>query len=329
MLISIRGVSSAAPRARDAWPFAAFLLLCMVELGLLTTRVEVQHGLLAQLASPRVASLLLLTAAMVLVHCGGDLVRSSIGEWRASRLLWLGVNVALFVWLFWWTVDLAERNATEELTIAQAAGWLQLSLAVALSAALAFFSCDYLVRAAKTHGPKFVGSFALSAGLVLYTSDIQQLWAHAQSPTLELSRRAIELIEPKGAFVHFGYQGDPVLGIRGGAALRVTPFCAEMESFAAFWLLGGTLLVARWNQARPGRFLVVMLSGTLILFFINGLRLAALVEIAEHVDQVGARTAVSLAHSRWSGMLFLALSLLILLGSSRWWRASWEQNPGH
>ena len=80
----------------------------------------------------------------------------------------------------------------------------------------------------------------------MLTPDIQQVWRHVYPPTIRTTERLL-----KGT----GYQrvasavsdrsGNPVVGaLDVGVVLEVTPACAEMESLAAFSLLGFALLVA-------------------------------------------------------------------------------------
>ena len=63
--------------------------------------------------------------------------------------------------------------------------------------------------------------------------------------------------------------------------------------------------------------LLVLFVGALILYAFNAARLFLLVEVGAISGR--PRLAVNLAHSRLSGMFFLAVSATILVASRRWW----------
>ena len=155
--------------------------------------------------------------------------------------------------------------------------------------------------------------------MALLTPDIQQIWRHVFTPTIKTTEQLLQ----RSGYQHViatvsGRSGNPVIGaLDGGVVLEVTPACAEMESLAAFGLLGFALLVAGWFQVRRLRLCLILVLGIGLLYLLNAVRLFFLIDLAARYSN--ADIAVSLAHSRLSGVFFLGISLLILLTTRSWW----------
>jgi exosortase/archaeosortase family protein len=94
-----------------------------------------------------------------------------------------------------------------------------------------------------------------------------------------------------------------------GQGGRVTPECSEQEALASFWLLAGLTLWGRWREVRKGLLLLLVLPGTLPLYFLNAARIYGLVVVGTCWSP---RACVSLAHSRIGGMLFLGITAALL-----------------
>lgn len=97
-------------------------------------------------------------------------------------------------------------------------------------------------------------------------------------------------------------------------ALLVTPGCSELDTFVAFWLVGGSLAVAHWSEIRQLCIWLTALLGTTLLYVLVALRLYVLVVLGIYLSP---KTCVGFAHSRISSMFSLTVISAFLLVASR------------
>lgn len=303
------------PQVRTWWLVVVSGML-VAEMCLLTVGVEFTRGGMSYLASPRVASWLMMTSVLGLFLCGRDLlgVRDALSR---QRWIALAVHVVLFALFCGWTRWL---NRQAELSgVAHSLVWLWPVLGglVILTALLSCFDSRGFVAWLRAHWQHWCGAAIIGGTFVMFVPDMQRAWHWTHPTTIAIAAEVLEHAQAKPAVVGRFSDAMPILGVRGGRGLTVTRFCAEMESIAAFWVLGGVLMIATWRSNRRIRLLAVVLLGTVMLYLLNGLRLAMLVGV--HQLNLGGHFAVDLAHSRVSGVLFLGVSLAILLGTARLW----------
>ncbi len=293
---------------------ASVVLLLLIELCLLTAVAEFSRGRMSYLASPRVATFVLMTAVLTLVICGGELRQVGRAGNRA-RWFFLTTNVVIFALFFLWTDWLAGAGLHIGNALASTWAWPLGGLLVGATALLICFSFRGLVAWLRDHWHHVAAAAIISVTFVMYIHGIQRLWGVTSSSTAGIAQTVLQPFQQGDVR---RYQIDPYNVLLG--RLRVTQYCAEMESLVAFWVVGLTMLAAYWRSSRWIRMLAVLIVGTGLMYLINGLRLAAIVGAAELTTD--AQLAVHLAHSRISGVLFLALSVLLLRVTRRWWRRS-------
>lgn len=295
------------------------LLLLAVEVGALTLKVEYVGGPMEMIAHPQVVQAVLIAAVLFLLLRGAALAGvASLGHWWA-RGSWLLVNFVAFALLYRLSVALAEPAAGGiAASPASILAWISLAIVVGFSSVLVGASWGTILQWISMAGHEALGSLVLGAGLAYLTRDIQQLWHVLWPSTLQISRRLLEVLHPEQTLLYPSVAGNPILGVHGKVRLEIMPACAEMESLAVFLLLGATLLIAGW-PVRLMRWLIAVSFGLGLLFLINALRLALLVELGAHF---GGSWSVHVAHSRFSGMMFLMLGALWLVATRRWWRGA-------
>jgi exosortase/archaeosortase family protein len=309
--------ASNVPRAgSDGWFCLAIpLILLGVEVSWLTLAVEYGSGPMAAVASPLVGQAAMTALVLLLLLRGADLARTaSLGLWPV-RGLWLLGNFAAFALLFVQSQVLTDPSLA---SVARIAAWVVLAIAVGMTALLAGASLPTLLEWTRLAWHQAIGCLVLAAMFAYLTPAIQQLWQKLGPATTNVSCRFLQLLHPGGNVICSWPNGIAELGVHPGARLMITPGCGEMESLAVFLLLGVTLLVAHWPAVRWPAWLAVVTVGGAILFLLNAVRFAILVEVAARA--YSSLTAQRLAHSRISGMLFLALGAIWLAWSARWWR---------
>lgn len=293
------------------------LLLLAFEVGALTLKVEYVGGPMEMIAHPQMVHAVMIAAVLLLLLRGAALAGVAAPGHRWARIGWLAINLDAFTSLYRLSVALAHPAAeSQTASIASALTWIGLVLMVGFSSILVGASWGKLREWISLAWHEAVGSLVLGTALAYLTRDIQQIWHVLWPSTLEISRRLLDVLHPNQALLYPSFAGNPVLGLHGRISLVVTPACAEMESLAVFLLLSTTLLIACW-PARLMRWLVATGCGLGLLFLINAVRLALLVELGA---RFGASWSVHVAHSRFSGMLFLMLGAVWLAITRRWWR---------
>ena len=269
------------------------------------------------LANPKLFNVLFLGTVLFIVLSIPDLMAAQRPRHLKTSLYWLTANIMLYYALFHFTLLLASQFNTGEIFWYHAVVWLLLVLLVGVSAVLIFLPARTLKIWSQQSWHKAVGALILAINFVILMPDIQRLWNRMYPSTIGLSA---EILQAFGRVPTTGMAGrhNPILAIQGqGANLIITRYCAEMESLAIFLLLAVVLYCAYLPRVRFGPWLAVVVLGLLLLHVLNASRIALLVEIAG--SWRNTPLAVSLAHSRLSGLLFLGISLLLLLVSRGWW----------
>ena len=298
------------------------LVLLAVEAVLLTPRVEFNGGVMRTLASPQMFTAVFFASVLFVMLEGRQLMRSIHPGHVRGRVGWLAIHLLLFVGFYELTLYLQGSGRSQGGPLL-AAAWTLGMASVGATAFPVFLPLRTLTSWVKERWHKAAGCLLLGATLALLTSSIQRMWRIAGEPTTAVAAAWLRVVGHDGV-VHRISSGDsPVIGLRGGPLIRVTPSCGEMESLAAFLVLGAALLVTRWRAIDPLRLLSVIVVGMLGLSILNGVRLGLLVEAGVLTNSVDV--CVRLAHSRLSGIGFLALSAFVYLATARWWNRNISQ----
>jgi len=312
-------------RQRRNWlPLAIPLVVLIVEVAVLTLTVEYRHGLMRSVASPLIVQAILVGVTLLLLLRGSDLARQASLGHVVARLFFVAVNLTAFAALFRLSLTLAKLSSHSGASLADAALWMGLTAVVGMSALLIGSSWSTLRLWIATSWHQAVGTLILGAALAYLTPTIQQLWRTAYWPTLRISHQLLKISHPGEAIFVPSDDGLPRLGLIHKIELIVTPACADMESLAIFFALGTTLAIAGAKNVRWERWLAVMAAGALLLFLANAARLALLVELG---NQWGSQWSVRLAHSRFGGILFLAIGAGWLARTRPWWGGENRTNP--
>jgi exosortase/archaeosortase family protein len=293
------------------------LLLLLLEVGLLTPFVEFSTGPVASVASARVCTGLLFSVIAFLFissRAVGEQLAASLPYPRARPLALL-TNLGLYGLFFVYTLVLQGDPVASPSAWWAAALWGALALGVGLSAFLAFVPLRLLHSLAKRCWGKGLVAAGLGAGLALLSPHVQGLWPRLQGPAVAINRLLLSWTYGQ-AVGGTTPAGDAVVGTPR-LLLLVTPGCSELDSLAAFWVLGGALLVLRRGELRKTRFLLVLLLGGALLYLLNAARIYGLVVIG---TELSARLCVSLAHSRLGWIGFTGISVALLAGTGPWCR---------
>lgn len=267
------------------------------------------------LASPQLFNAVFLGFILFILLTIHDLPASLIAQRWSRTIYWILANVLAFYTLLRYTVVLERQFSPQAIEWYHAAGWLLFLGISTASAWFAFMPGGVLLQWFKEAWHKAVGSGLIAVTFTLLTPEIQSLWYYTYRPFIALTSRLLGFV---GQTLWLQFQQNPVLGLLGYKnRLTVTQYCAEMESFGVFLLLATILTLAHWQRVHKLRMLVVVAVGIGSLFIFNTIRIALLVEIATVWEK--PELAVSLAHSRLASLGFLSLSLLLLIGSKRWW----------
>ena len=293
------------------------LVLLSLEVGILTPLVEFSSGWMATLANPKLFNVLFLGTVLFIVLSIPDLMSSQRPRKFKTSMFWLLVNLILYYSLFDFTLALASRFKAGDIFWYHAIAWLLLVLLVGASAVLVFLPAKSLLIWSQLSWHKAIGALIISINFVILMPDIQRSWNQMYPSTIGL---AAEMLESCGRNPTTGMASrhNPILAIQGkGTRLIITRYCAEMESLAIFLLIATVLCFAYLPRVRFIPWLAVVLFGLLLIYFLNAIRIAFLVEISGNWSN--PQLAVNLAHSRLSGLVFLGISLLLLLVSRGWW----------
>lgn len=294
------------------------LAVLAVEVGVLTLCVECLHPPFAWLADSRVCTGLIFALAVFLALSEKVAASQAALQFQRSLLetgLWLLANLVLFAGFFLYTRRLAGASDTSFWAFLAMAFWVLQALAIGLTVFLAFLPMRVLFWWALKCWPRALVAVGLGALLALLTPWVQKLWFYVYGPVLRVSQFLLVKTYGEG-LLGLTREGYPVVGIRR-LLLIVTPQCSELESVAAFLLFGTTLILARRQELRKLRAASVLLIGTLLLYFLNAVRLYALIVVG--LNSIG-QMEVSLAHSRISQIVFLGIFGVLLLYSFRWCR---------
>jgi exosortase/archaeosortase family protein len=185
--------------------------------------------------------------------------------------------------------------------------WLLLAGAVGLTSFLTFFPLRLLCSWAWRCRTKVLLAAGLGGCLALVTPWAQGLWPRVAGPTLAMDRALLARTYGHG-ITGQTWEGVPVVGTKR-LLLLVTPGCSEMDAMAAFWLLAAAVLCARWREVRKVRLALALLLGTALLYLLNAARIYGLVVVG---TSLSPKVAVSLAHSRIGGGLFLGVAAALL-----------------
>jgi hypothetical protein len=297
----------------------------LAEVAFLTPLVEFERGPVQAVASARVCAAILVGAAAFLLLAGGTLA-GVLHQGRAPG--WpvavgaAGVHLALFGAFCWLTFRLAGRAGPLWTPWGDAVGWGLLAAGVAWTASLPFLPADFGVRLCRAC-PGFVpAAVALGVGFAVLSPWAQGLWPRCYRPALAVDRFLLERTYGQ-ALTGTSPEGWPVLGTaRPWLVLLVTPQCSEMDALLVWGLLWAAAVWGRWSEFAKVRMAVCFVGGAALLYGLIALRLYLLVVIGVRWS---AQASVSLAHSRVSGIGFLALSLALIAGARRWCR---RQGPG-
>jgi hypothetical protein len=286
----------------------------LAEVAFLTPLVEFEHGPVQWVASARVCSAILVGAAAFLLLAGrtlgGVLNQGRRPGWPVAAA---AVHLTLFAAFCWFTFRLAGRAGPLLTAWADTVGWGLLAAGVAWTAFLPFLPADFGVRVCRACPGFVLAAVALGAGFAVLSPWAQGLWLRCYRPVLALDQRLLERTYGQ-ALAGTTAEGCPVLGTPR-LLLLVTPQCSEMDALLVWGLLWAAAVWGRWAEFAKARMVLCLVGGAALLYGLIALRLYVLVVIGLHWS---AQTCVSLAHSRVSGIGFLALTLGLLAGA-RWW----------
>jgi hypothetical protein len=293
------------------------VVLLLAEVALLTPLVEFDRGPMRWVANARVCAAILFGAAAFMLLGGralaGVLRQSCTPSW--PRLAGaLAVHLGLFGAFAGFTLLSAGRDGSLLPGWWDAVCWSVLAAGVAWTASLPFLPADFGPRLCRACPGFLLASVALAVMFAVLSPWAHGLWLRYYQPALALDRLLLEWTY--GDAVTGTYDGYPRYGT-SRLAIHVTGPCAEMDALLVWSLLWAATLWARWPQLSKFRMVLCLVGGLELLYGLIALRLYALFVVCERwTPQAG----VSLAHSRVSGIGFLALSLALLAVSCRWSR---------
>ncbi|REJ96520.1 MAG: hypothetical protein DWQ35_04025 [Planctomycetota bacterium] len=318
--------AASRPNGRDtAWRvFVVGVVVCQI--AGLSYAVEFSRGPMAYLAGPNLAMFAMLVAILTLLLAGRELLATA-PPGRFSRWLGLAVNAFVFLVLLVVTrrLDEVPPNSVGDSWLVWS--WPLLAVVVGLAALFSMFSVAALAAWLLGHWHHVVGSALLSLVFVIYVDDIQRCWRWTSRSSIAIATGALNLAWDEPIIARYRNAENPVIAVQREpfpkGIIRVTRYCAEMESLAAFWLIGLTAFIAKWGRGRVVPFLIVMVGGSVLLYVANGLRLALLSGIQLYRSEAWVpgtpRLVVDLAHSRISSMALLGAATLIVWLTARWW----------
>ncbi len=293
------------------------VFLLAIEVIILTPLVEFGSGWMAYLANPKLCSALFLAMALFILLSISDLELPSQGRNPKYAILWFFMNIGCFYYLIQLSLKLLASDRKEGIAWFDAVGWLTVVSLTGISAILTFLPLSSIIAWIQHSWHKAVGALVLAINFVLLVPDIQKIWNVTHPSTIAM---AAEMLESCGRKAEIGLarMHNPRLGIQGkGTRLIVTRYCAEMESLATFLFIALVLCIAYLSRIRWLPWLTIVCVGLGSIYFLNAIRIAALVEIAGTWGN--PQLAVNLAHSRLSGIFFLGFSIVLLIVTRGWW----------
>jgi hypothetical protein len=290
----------------------------LAEVAFLTPLVEFDRGPVQWLASARVCAAILFGAAAFLLLAGrtltGVLHQGRVPGWPVAAGAAV-VHLASFGAFCWLTFRLAGRAGPLWTPWADAVCWGLLAAGVAWTASLPFLPADFGVRLCRACPGFVLTAVALGVGFAVLTPWAQGLWLRCYRPALTADQLLLERTYGQ-ALTGITREGYPVLGTPR-LLLVVTPQCSEMDALLVWGLLWAVAVWGRWSEFARARLALCVGGGAALLYGLIALRLYALVAIGLHWSP---QASVRLAHSRVSGIGFLALTLALVVGAGRWCR---------
>jgi exosortase/archaeosortase family protein len=293
------------------------LLLLAVEVGILTPYVEFTSTVMNTVAHPLTINGVFFGTVLFLLLASDGLNAWSQPHKPLRDLSWFVVNLSSYYVLFRYTLWLQELSTRGDVGWSQAALWTPVALLVGASAWLTFYPLRQLRAWLVLCWEKAIGVTIITLTLILLTPEIRKLWHFISWPVANFTLWLLRLAGYQHLYLAQARNGNPIVGATDAVILEVTPFCAEMESLAAFILLGGALLIAGWKEIHRLRLTVILLLGLALLYTLNAVRLFLLIDVGARMQS--SQVSVDLAHSRLSNVAFLATSIAVLLGTRRWW----------
>ena len=321
---------SAAPAPRRLSKLQIVLLLgpfvlIAIEVVCLSFKVDFSGGWMRMLASPAVFAIVFFSAALFLMHEGRHLAETIHPGKLRARIVWFLVNLATY-WAFFRFTHFLNAHKAAQFSKPYSATWIALALFVGMSVCLTFISWGTLIAWLRPRWDRLLGCVAIGLTLAVLTSSIQQTWIYTAQHTIPLSGRVLEFFGHTSVVAKVAPNASPILGVRPLPQIIVTPNCAEMESLAAFAMMGIVLMISGGTQVHQIRLVTVIAGGLVVFFLLNAVRLALLVQAGYWTEKTG--TCVRLAHSRVSFITFLTLSVVVYLVTQYWWRKRASRENG-
>jgi len=296
-------------------------LVLLIEVMSLTPLVEFTRGPMARAADSLVLAGGILALAcfyLMLAGRGSELAQVAQPRPRGRAMFFWGLaHAALFAAFFAMSLALDAQQHRDSTPWLLAAGWLGLGAAVVGSAYLTVLPAKQMFALLRCCSPQFATAALLGVGTILLIPPVRELWPSAQGPLIKVlgvmldayPGHAVSFLDPHG------WPNVGVHGVKHELVINVTPACSEMDALLAFFLLGGTLWVVRGSELRPMQYAAVLALGAGVLYLLNAARLYAVILVG--LSRGGADAAVRFAHSRIGGILFLAVSLVMLYYGAR------------
>jgi len=245
----------------------------------------------------------------------GRLARNA--QTAASSALWFGLHLAVFGGFQWLTerTFVSFDGGGSPAALALVLVWGFGVLAVPLSAAAVAFPPRALGASLRRLFPSFlvatgIGVGAFGLGRVALDSG---LWLPLLSGTTELARWILGAVTGELAAVE-AVEGEGFRLSVGSFQVLITRNCSGFEGIALTWTFLTSYFVWFRRSLRFPHVLLLVPVATLLVWLLNGIRLAALVWIG---DRLSPEVALQGFHSYAGWIAFCGLSLAVVYASRR------------
>jgi len=192
-----------------------------------------------------------------------------------------------------------------------ALGWLTAGTGAILLGAIAFVAPAFWLRIARSCGYLWALAAAAAIAAGFGGNAMRALWPRATSLTFSIVEL---LLRPFGAFT-----GDPVTNTIGTTTFseQIAPACSGLEGIGLILAFTGAWLILFRRECRFPQALILLPVGVTVLFFLNSVRIAALMLIGQ-AGYVNIAEGGFHSQAGWIAFNLVALGISVAAREVRW-----------
>jgi exosortase E/protease (VPEID-CTERM system) len=236
----------------------------------------------------------------------------AFGESVSVRKRWLILHAALLMLLLMLSAFIDAGDSSPTLVVVSAIARPLLAIGAGLAVCAALAPWRVWAPALKTNRELFGYAFVMAAGAVLAVSLSQSLWTPSARVTFRLVR---VLLRPFYPNLHVDLSAQALATDRFGVI--VTDYCSGLEGVGLMLVFCAAWLWYFRDEYRFPRALFIVPIALLLIFFLNAVRIAALLMIGD-AGYAGIASAGFHSQAGWIAFNTSAFAIAVISKRSRW-----------